>query len=626
MDLLLQEHSSTPGTFYENRLICDGGYGILNEMVINDLKEAVDDLKHTSKLDPKFEGKLLKFRGKFQEADSINKNQRMYPFDVLNKNVKRLEEAIKGGGLIGECDHPCLSQKDFEVLTPNGWKWFDSVRENDTVFSRVNGKMVHSSVKRTIDEPYDGKVYRIKGNQIDCTFTGPHKFLLCKRTDSHKHSSEEYYARLNEIHLNREKYGHDYIPKTAQWEGNDKETFVIPGVKREKIHRASQPLEINTTKFVEFIGLFLSEGYLVKNYKSNRIIITQKTEYGKKLIKNILSNFHSDIRWKEFKTGFAIHDARLYDYLKPLGNCYNKYVPKEIKQLSPRYLKQLIAAFAIGDGRMLDLSDRSKAINVKESIENIDNFELKANQRIDVFSVSKQLIDDIHECVVKAGWSGTVSVFESKEDYIFAGREIKISNKKPLHCLHISRNKGIYLDPRFLKTIEGHHTGRIYCLETEYGNFFMRYKGKAFWTGNSDSIIHFANCSHKITKLWWEGKTLMGEGLILDTPMGKLLRALINCGVRIGISSRGVGNGKVNEDGILVIGESYKLITFDAVADPSTTSAFQEKVEHIIQQNNSNSSAKNENSSIHNISDKLVMAVLKEMFKNNTSKIKARLK
>ena len=89
----------------------------------------------------------------------------------------------------------------------------------------------------------------------------------------------------------------------------------------------------------------------------------------------------------------------------------------------------------------------------------------------------------------------------------------------------------------------------------------------------TDSIIHFINASHKINKLWWEGNTLMGEGVILDTPNGKLLKSLINCGVRIGISSRGVGNGKVNENGILVIGESYRLITFDAVADPSTTAA-----------------------------------------------------
>jgi len=94
----------------------------------------------------------------------------------------------------------------------------------------------------------------------------------------------------------------------------------------------------------------------------------------------------------------------------------------------------------------------------------------------------------------------------------------------------------------------------------------------------TDSIIHFEKASHIITKLWWEGNNLMGEGEILNTPHGKILKALINDGVRIGISSRGVGNGRSDENGILVIGESYKLITFDAVADPSTHAAFQEKV------------------------------------------------
>ena len=71
-----------------------------------------------------------------------------------------------------------------------------------------------------------------------------------------------------------------------------------------------------------------------------------------------------------------------------------------------------------------------------------------------------------------------------------------------------------------------------------------------------------------------------------------------------------VVNGKVNEEGILVIGESYKLITFDVVDDPSTFAAFQEKVapttkresvvETEIPQKNDNISVKNENRSINN--------------------------
>lgn len=147
----------------------------------------------------------------------------------------------------------------------------------------------------------------------------------------------------------------------------------------------------------------------------------------------------------------------------------------------------------------------------------------------------------------------------------------------------------------------------------------------------TDSIVHFANASHKITKLWWEGKTLMGEGVILNTPHGKILKALINDGVRVGISSRGVGNGKVNEEGILVIGESYKLITFDAVADPSTSQAFQEKV--VSKESTSpvaipqeiQKSVKFESSSIHTLSKELLLAAFGGIVQKQAKEIKARL-
>lgn len=151
----------------------------------------------------------------------------------------------------------------------------------------------------------------------------------------------------------------------------------------------------------------------------------------------------------------------------------------------------------------------------------------------------------------------------------------------------------------------------------------------------TDSIIHFTNASHIITKIWWEGNVLMGEGEILNTPSGKVLKALINDGVMIGMSSRGVGNGSTNEDGVLVISEGYKLITFDAVADPSTFDAFQEKVvsrkrENYIPQkvdNFSNNRSKNESSSINKVNNKdLVLACLGSIIQSKTNEIKMGIK
>ena len=141
----------------------------------------------------------------------------------------------------------------------------------------------------------------------------------------------------------------------------------------------------------------------------------------------------------------------------------------------------------------------------------------------------------------------------------------------------------------------------------------------------TDSIVHFKDASHKIVKLWWEGNSLMGEGVILPTPCGKVLRSLIESGVRIGISSRGVGNGKVNEDGILVIGEGYKLITFDAVADPSTYEAYQEKVSASSRKEEIYTPyfVKNESSSIDkSVNQQLLLACLDGIFKKQANQLK----
>jgi hypothetical protein len=147
----------------------------------------------------------------------------------------------------------------------------------------------------------------------------------------------------------------------------------------------------------------------------------------------------------------------------------------------------------------------------------------------------------------------------------------------------------------------------------------------------TDSIIHFKDASHIITKLWWDANVLMGEGEILNTAMGRQLKALLQDGIRIGMSSRGVGNGKVDENGILVIGEGYKLITFDAVADPSTPAAFQERVigkreNYNISQNNYDSFEKKSNTRIYTLNKEVVLAAIGGVIKESTNKYLARSK
>jgi hypothetical protein len=89
-----------------------------------------------------------------------------------------------------------------------------------------------------------------------------------------------------------------------------------------------------------------------------------------------------------------------------------------------------------------------------------------------------------------------------------------------------------------------------------------------------DSVINLKNVSHMITDVWWEGKDVMGKIKVLDTPSGRILKDLINAGVKLGISSRGLGSVKESVGGGIVVQEDFELICFDIVSEPSTPNAF----------------------------------------------------
>jgi hypothetical protein len=88
-----------------------------------------------------------------------------------------------------------------------------------------------------------------------------------------------------------------------------------------------------------------------------------------------------------------------------------------------------------------------------------------------------------------------------------------------------------------------------------------------------DSVINLKNVSHMVTDCWWEGKDVMGKIKVLDTPSGRILKDLINAGVKLGISSRGLGSVRESM-GETVVEEDFQLICFDIVSEPSTPDAY----------------------------------------------------
>jgi hypothetical protein len=87
------------------------------------------------------------------------------------------------------------------------------------------------------------------------------------------------------------------------------------------------------------------------------------------------------------------------------------------------------------------------------------------------------------------------------------------------------------------------------------------------------SVVELSKVSHKVTKLWMEGDDVYGKLQVLPTPAGNILRSLVESGVQVGISSRGLGSVR-EQNGHTIVEDDFQLICFDMVSEPSTPGAF----------------------------------------------------
>ena len=143
----------------------------------------------------------------------------------------------------------------------------------------------------------------------------------------------------------------------------------------------------------------------------------------------------------------------------------------------------------------------------------------------------------------------------------------------------IKENNAVYLSGVMQRCDEKNGNGRIYpgkILRREVQNYMDIVKENRACgelDHPEDSVVNLKNASHMVKSLWWEGNDLLGKIKVLSTPAGKILESLINDGVKLGISSRGLGSVSESNQGTIVE-EDFQLICFDIVSEPSTQGAF----------------------------------------------------
>ena len=146
--------------------------------------------------------------------------------------------------------------------------------------------------------------------------------------------------------------------------------------------------------------------------------------------------------------------------------------------------------------------------------------------------------------------------------------------------------KSMYIEGVFLQGNIKNRNGRMYPMETlrkEVGRYNENHvqSGRALGElGHPDTpTVNLDRVSHKIVSLKESGSNFVGKAKILGTPMGKIASSLVEEGVKLGVSSRGIGSLRPTKEGVNVVGDDFMLATAaDIVADPSAPDAFVEGI------------------------------------------------
>jgi hypothetical protein len=342
----------------------------------------------------------------------------------------------------------CYDEKT-EVLTLKGWKYFKDVSSKDAVATSNldTDELEYQYPTKTISYHYSGTMFKINSRSIDLLITPNHKVVAKRSKGANK------YGPLELIKISELKNKHFKLKRNCKWIGKQEEYFKLHPFKSRFIYKNNTEKIISMNTWVQFLGLYLSEGNTTNNKVSIAAVVNRK----KTFIRTILNQM--PFEFKEGKDCFYCYSKQLGNELKPYGLSYEKYIPSYIKDLSSSLIDKYLYAHWIGDG-----------------------------SRNIIYTTSKQMADDLQELVLKTGkacsislkkQTGKISFIEGKQ--ITAKRdiyEILISTNHIEPRINHHVNKGAYL------TTET-YTGNVYCLTVPNHTLLVRRNGKASFSGNS---------------------------------------------------------------------------------------------------------------------------------------------
>jgi len=350
-----------------------------------------------------------------------------------------------------------------EILTKNGWKRYNELDYHDEfmTLNRGNNNIEYQKANKIFQYLYDGKMFNLETRQVSLNVTPNHNMFIAKGNQE----GNKIWRICKPKDIFNKKC---YFKKDGLWTGGKiTEYFLLPKVEgRTKTKDKKIPIG----EWVKFFGLWTAEGHTTSDLKGNYKIGISMFE------DTLLNEMHSLLKsWglnpnKQYRNGKLYRveccNKQLFLYLKQFGKASQKYIPNEIKELSPYLLKDFLTYFEYGDG------EHSEGVT-----------------RLITSSIG--LRDDLQEIALKAGYSANFNILMRKGDERKMGKR-KLKAKQDIWRITVVKKQNEpFINPyrTSSKSTWRDYKGVVWCVNVPNHIIYIRRNGKTLWSGNSGKDI-----------------------------------------------------------------------------------------------------------------------------------------
>lgn len=362
----------------------------------------------------------------------------------------------------------CLTM-DHEVLTYDGWKFYDQLTKEDKIATLKDGKLVYEKPIELLYYPnFKGNIYHIKNQMIDLKVTDNHRMYVSFNRTRKRIWCEHELIEAKEIIGKKCRYKKDAVWDIPEYQ------FVLPEIiDNNNIKREAK--NVIMKDWLLFFGIWIAEGWTTfsKDNRYNtagqyRVVICHCKDRVKKVLYESLNKLGFKYHEKDDK--LTIYNKQLYEYMKQFSiGAPNKFLPEWVWKLNKDQTRTLIRGMLLGDG--------SKSVSGSEFY----------------YTSSEKLRDDFMRLCLHAEWSGNYAIhfLKGTENKTKDGRVIK--SNYDLYRIGINKTRN-------MPTVNHSHVKEqnvqieelienvkepVFCLQVPSEIFYVRRNGKGVWTGNS---------------------------------------------------------------------------------------------------------------------------------------------